>query len=159
MRGGRVAEKWAIGRGEMEQFALASHERAIAAAAGGHFAAELAPYGAVTADEGPRADTSVAKMAALKPLREGGRITAALASQISDGAAALLVVSERAVHTHGLRPLARIVHVSARGDDPVLMLTAPIAATAHALDRAGMTLDQLGLIEINEAFAPVVLAW
>jgi acetyl-CoA C-acetyltransferase len=154
-----IAEKWAIGRGEMEQFALASHERAIAAAAGGHFAAELVPYGAVTADEGPRADTSAAKMAALKPLREGGRITAALASQISDGAAALLVVSERAVHAHGLRPLARIVHVSARGDDPVLMLTAPIAATARALDRAGLSLAEIDLVEINEAFASVVLAW
>jgi len=113
----------------------------------------------VTADEGPRADTSSAKMAALKPLREGGRITAALASQISDGAAALLVVSERAVHAHGLRPLARIVHLSARGDDPVLMLTAPIAATARALDRAGLSLAEIDLVEINEAFASVVLAW
>jgi acetyl-CoA C-acetyltransferase len=98
-------------------------------------------------------------MAALKPLREGGRITAALASQISDGAAALLVVSGRAVRDHGLRPLARIVHVSARGDDPVLMLTAPIAATAHALDRAGLSLAEIDLVEINEAFASVVLAW
>ena len=83
----------------------------------------------------------------------------ALASHQRAIAAALLVASNRAVRAHGLRPLARIVHLSARGDDPVLMLTAPIAATAHALDRAGMTLDQLDLIEINEAFAPVVLAW
>jgi len=98
-------------------------------------------------------------MAALKPLREGGRITAALASQISDGAAALLVVSDRAVRAHGLQPLARIVHVSARGDDPVLMLTAPIAATAHALDRTGLSLAEIDLVEINEAFASVVLAW
>ena len=154
-----IAEKWGISRPEMEQFALASHERAISATAAGHFADEIVPYGPLAADEGPRADTSAAKMAALKPLREDGRITAALSSQIADGAAALLVVSGRALGVHGLRPLARIVHVSARGDDPVLMLTAPIAATAHALDRAGLSLDGVDLIEINEAFASVVLAW
>jgi len=117
------------------------------------------PYGEVLADECPRPDTSLAKMAALAPLREGGLITAALSSQIADAAAALLVASDRAVRAHGLRPLARIHHLSARGDDPVMMLTAPIAATEHALRRAGMSLDQLDLIEINEAFAPVVLAW
>jgi len=154
-----IAAKWGLGRPEMEEFALASHQRAIAAAQAGDFAAEIAPYGEVTADECPRQDTSLAKMAALPPLREDGLITAALSSQIADAAAALLVASDRAVRAHGLRPLARIRHLSARGDDPVLMLTAPIAATAHALDRAGMTLDQLDLIEINEAFAPVVLAW
>ena len=154
-----IAAKWGLGRPEREEFALASHQRAIAAAQAGHFAGEIAPYGEVTADECPRQDTSLAKMAALPPLREDGLITAALSSQIADAAAALLVASDRAVRAHGLRPLARIRHVSARGDDPVLMLTAPIAATAHALDRAGMTLDQLDLIEINEAFAPVVLAW
>ena len=154
-----IAAKWGLGRPEMEEFALASHQRAIAAAQAGDVAAEIAPYGEVTADECPRQDTSLAKMAALPPLREDGLITAALSSQIADAAAALLVASDRAVRAHGLRPLARIRHLSARGDDPVLMLTAPIAATAHALDRAGMTLDQLDLIEINEAFAPVVLAW
>jgi acetyl-CoA C-acetyltransferase len=154
-----IAAKWAIGRAEMERFALASHERAAAAAAAGAFGAEIVPYGEVTADECPRPDTSLAKMAALAPLREGGLITAALASQIADAAAAILVASGRAVAEHGLRPLARIHHISARGDDPVLMLTAPIAATGHALHRAGMTVDQLDLIEINEAFAPVVLAW
>jgi acetyl-CoA C-acetyltransferase len=154
-----IAAKWAIGRAEMERFALASHERAAAAAAAGAFGAEIVPYGEVTADECPRPDTSLAKMAALAPLREGGLITAALASQIADAAAAILVASGRAVAEHGLRPLARIHHISARGDDPVLMLTAPIAATGHALHRAGMTLGQLDLIEINEAFAPVVLAW
>ena len=89
----------------------------------------------------------------------GGTITAALSSQIADGAAALLIASERALDAHGLRPRARIVHLSARGGDPVLMLTAPIAATAHALRRAGMSLDEIDLIEINEAFASVVLAW
>jgi acetyl-CoA C-acetyltransferase len=154
-----IAQKWAIGRTEMEAFALASHERAIAAVDGGAFAAEIAPYGQVSADECPRRDTSAQKMAALAPLRDGGLITAALSSQIADAAAALLVASERAVRAYGLAPLARIRHLSARGDDPVMMLTAPIAATAHALGRAGMTLDQLDLIEINEAFASVVLAW
>jgi acetyl-CoA C-acetyltransferase len=154
-----IAAKWGLTRAEMEEFALASHQRAIAAARAGHFAAEIVPYGAVAADECPRQDTSLAKMAALPTLREGGLITAALASQIADAAAALLVASARAVRAHGLRPLARIHHLSARGDDPVLMLTAPIAATAHALDRAGLALGQLDLIEINEAFAPVVLAW
>ena len=154
-----IAAKWGIGREEMERFALASHQRAVAAVDSGAFADEIVPYGEVAADECPRRDTSAARMAALKPLREGGLITAALSSQIADAAAALLVASPRAVRSHGLRPLARIRHLSARGDDPVLMLTAPIAATAHALGRAGMTLDQIDLIEINEAFASVVLAW
>jgi acetyl-CoA C-acetyltransferase len=98
-------------------------------------------------------------MAALAPLRDGGRITAALSSQIADAAACMLVASDRAVCEHGLRPLARIRHLSARGDDPVLMLTAPITATAHALRRAGMSLGEMDLVEINEAFASVVLAW
>jgi acetyl-CoA C-acetyltransferase len=154
-----IAAKWGLRRTEMEEFALASHERAIAAARAGHFATEVVPYGEVAADECPRQDTSLSKMAALPPLREDGLITAALSSQIADAAAALLVASGAAVRAHGLRPLARIHHLSARGDDPVLMLTAPIAATAHALDRAGLRLDQLDLIEINEAFASVVLAW
>jgi acetyl-CoA C-acetyltransferase len=154
-----IAAKWGIGREEMERFALASHQRAVAAVDSGAFQAEIAPYGKVIDDECPRRDTSAAKMAALKPLREGGLITAALSSQIADAAAAVLVASPRAVRSHGLRPLARIRHLSARGDDPVLMLTAPIAATSHALDRAGMTLDQIDLVEINEAFASVVLAW
>jgi len=154
-----IAEKWGIGRGEMEEFALASHERAVAAAAGGAFAAEIVPCGEAAADECPRPGTSLAKMAALAPLRPGGVITAALSSQIADAAAALLIASDRAVRVHGLRPLARVHHLSARGDDPVLMLTAPIAATAHALRRTGMTLGQIDLVEINEAFASVVLAW
>src|SRR5579872_7396322 len=154
-----IAAKWGIGREEMERFALASHPRAVAAIDSGAFEAEIVPHGEVTADECPRRDTSAAKMAALKPLREGGLITAALSSQIADAAAALLVASPRAVRSHGLRPLARICHLSARGDDPVLMLTAPIAATGHALARAGLTVGEIDLIEINEAFAPVVLAW
>jgi len=154
-----IAAKWGIGRAEMERYALASHQRAISAIGEGAFDAEIVPYGAVTADECPRRDTSAAKMAALAPLREGGLITAALSSQIADAAAALLIASPAAVREHGLRPRARICHLSARGGDPVLMLTAPIAATAHALRRAGMTMGQIDLVEINEAFASVVLAW
>ncbi|HEV2243581.1 MAG TPA: acetyl-CoA C-acetyltransferase [Streptosporangiaceae bacterium] len=154
-----IAAKWGITRDEMESYALTSHQRALSAIGAGAFDAEIVPYGDVTTDECPRRDTSAAKMAALKPLREEGLITAALSSQIADASAALLVASARAVREHGLRPRARIRHISARGDDPVLMLTAPIPATAHALARAGMTLDQIDLVEINEAFASVVLAW
>jgi acetyl-CoA C-acetyltransferase len=154
-----IAEKWGISRAEMERYALASHQRALGAISDSHFAQEIAPYQGVTRDEGPRADTTLEKMAGLKPLRAGGRITAALASQISDGAAALLIASDRAVHDHDLTPRARIRHLSARGDDPVLMLTAPIPATAHALDKTGLTMDDIDLVEINEAFASVVLAW
>ncbi len=154
-----IADKWGIGRPEMERYALASHQRAVRAIGAGAFDAEIVPYGDAMADECPRAGTSLEKMAALAPLRPGGLITAALSSQIADGAAALLIASDRAVGEHGLRPRARIAHLSARGDDPVLMLTAPIAATAHALRRAGMSLDEIDLVEINEAFAPVVLAW
>jgi acetyl-CoA C-acetyltransferase len=154
-----IAAQWGISRAEMEEYALASHGRAVAAIDDGAFEAEIVPYGPARVDECPRRDTSAAKMAALAPLRAGGVITAALSSQIADAASALLIASDRAVREHGLRPRARICHLSARGDDPVLMLTAPIAATAHALRRAGMTLDQMDLIEINEAFASVVLAW
>jgi acetyl-CoA C-acetyltransferase len=154
-----IAEKWGIGREEMERYALASHQRAMDSIRNGNFTQEIAPYDGVASDEGPRADTTLEKMAGLRPLREGGRITAALASQISDGAAALLIASGPAVDQHNLKPRARVRHLSARGDDPVLMLTAPIAATAHALRKAGLTLDDIDLVEINEAFASVVLAW
>jgi acetyl-CoA C-acetyltransferase len=154
-----IAAKWGISREEMEDFALASHARATAAIDAGHFAPEIVPYGDLTRDECPRRDTTAAKMAALKPLRPDGVITAALSSQIADGAAALLIASADAVRDRGLAPRARITHVSARGDDPVMMLTAPIAATAHALRKTGLTLGDIDLIEINEAFASVVLAW
>jgi acetyl-CoA C-acetyltransferase len=154
-----IAEKWGISRAEMERYALASHQRAARAMDDSAFEAEIAPYRDITTDEGPRRDTTLEKMAALRPLREGGQITAALSSQISDGAAALLIASDDAVRRYGLRPRARITHLSARGDDPVLMLTAPIAATAHALHRTGLTLHDIDLVEINEAFASVVLAW
>ncbi|HET7018746.1 MAG TPA: acetyl-CoA C-acetyltransferase [Streptosporangiaceae bacterium] len=154
-----IAEKWNISRAAMEEFALASHQRAIAAMDGGHFTAEIEPYSDLKTDECPRRDTSLEKMATLKPLRPDGITTAALSSQIADAAAALLIGSDRAVAEHGLTPRARIRHISARGDDPVLMLTAPIEATRHALRRSGLTLDDIDLIEINEAFASVVLAW
>jgi acetyl-CoA C-acetyltransferase len=154
-----IAEKWKITRDDMEAFAFESHQRAIRAIDEGRFVREIAPLGEVHADEGPRRETSRAKMATLEPLAPGGRITAAVASQISDGAAALLVASERAVKQHGLKVRARVHHLSVRGDDPIWMLTAPIPATRHALERAGMTLDDIDLVEINEAFAPVVLAW
>jgi acetyl-CoA C-acetyltransferase len=143
----------------MEAFALESHRRAIRAIDEGRFAEEIVPFGDVKHDEGPRRDTSREKMAKLQTLLPGGRLTAAVSSQISDGATAVLVASERAVKAHGLRPRARIHHMSVRADDPIFMLTAPIPATRFALEKAGMKLDQIDAIEINEAFASVVLAW
>jgi acetyl-CoA C-acetyltransferase len=154
-----IAEKWGISREDMEAFALESHRRAIRAIDEGRFEGEIAPLADVQSDEGPRRDTSLEKMAKLQPLAPGGRLTAAVASQISDGASALLVASERALKQHDLRPRARIHHLSVRADDPIYMLTAPIPATRHALAKAGMKLDQIDLVEINEAFASVVLAW
>ncbi|MCW6006335.1 acetyl-CoA C-acetyltransferase [Micromonospora sp. CPCC 205371] len=154
-----IAAKWGLDREELEAYALGSHRRAVRALDEGRFAAETVPYGQCTVDEGPRRDTSAEKMASLAPLRPGGVTTAALSSQIADGASAVLVASERAVREHGLRPRARVHHLSARGDDPVMMLTAPIPATARALRKAGLSLDDIDLVEINEAFASVVLAW
>jgi acetyl-CoA C-acetyltransferase len=154
-----IAEKWGISREDMEAFAYESHQRAIKAIDEGRFEKEISSYNGVTTDEGPRRDSTLEKMASLKPLSEGGRITAAVSSQISDGAAAMLVVSERALKEHSLTPRARIHHLSVRGADPIYMLTAPIAATAYALEKTGMSLDDIDLVEINEAFAPVVLAW
>jgi acetyl-CoA C-acetyltransferase len=154
-----IAERWDISREEMEGFALESHRRAVDAIDSGRFVDEIVPIEGASVDECPRRDTSRESMQNLKPLSEGGRVTAALASQISDGAATLLIASERAVKEHGLTPRARIHHISVRGDDPVYMLTAPIPATKYALSKAGMTLDEIDLIEINEAFASVVLAW
>jgi acetyl-CoA C-acetyltransferase len=154
-----IAEKWDISREDMERFALESHQRAVRAIDADAFKDEIVPYGELTTDEGPRRNTSLEKMATLQPLTEGGRLTAAVSSQISDAAAALLVVSERALKEHNLRPRARIHHLSVRGADPVWMLTAPIPATAYALKKTGLTLDDIDLVEINEAFASVVLAW
>jgi acetyl-CoA C-acetyltransferase len=154
-----IAERWGISREEMEELAFRSHQRAIAAIDEGRFKGEIEPVGDLDTDEGPRRETSPEKMAGLKPLAEGGRITAAVASQISDAASAVLVASERAVREHGLTPRARVHHLSARGDDPVWMLTGPIPATRHALERTGLSVDDIDLFEVNEAFASVVLAW
>ncbi|MGQ4618595.1 acetyl-CoA C-acetyltransferase [Nocardia sp. R7R-8] len=153
-----IAEKWGISREEMEAFALDSHTRAIQARAEGRFDREIVTYGEVTQDEGPR-DTSLEKMATLDPLVPGGRLTAAVSSQVSDGASAMLIASEAAVRAHGLTPRARIHHISVRGADPVMMLHAPIPATQYALGKTGMSLDDIDLIEVNEAFASVVIAW
>lgn len=154
-----IAEKWNISRLDMERFALESNRRAIAAIDGGVFDREIVAVGDLQRDETPRRGTSLEKMATLQPLRAGGRITAGLASQNADGAAAMLIASEDAVKRFNLKPRARIHHMTVRGDDPVMMLSAPIPATRHALKKAGMTMNDIDLVEINEAFASVVLAW
>ena len=153
-----IAEKWGITRDEMEEYAVESHVRALRAQAEGRFEREIVPLARLTADEGPR-EPNWDKIRSLPTLVPDGRLTAAVSSQISDAAAAILVVSESALREYGLTPRARIHHLSVRGADPIFMLTAPIPATAYALQRTGMTLDQIDLIEINEAFASVVLAW
>ncbi|MDQ6697392.1 MAG: acetyl-CoA C-acetyltransferase [Actinomycetota bacterium] len=153
-----IAEKWDISREQMEEFAVESHERALRARSEGRFKREIEPLEGVDQDEGPR-EPNWDKIRSLPTLVEGGRVTAAVSSQISDASAALLVASEQAVIDHGLAARARIHHMSVRGDDPIYMLTAPIPATRYALDKAGLTMDDIDLIEINEAFASVVLAW
>ena len=155
----RIAEKWGISRAEMEEFATKSHQRAQAATDAGWFAGEIAPLEGLSADETIRPSTTPEALAALKPVQEGGQVTAGVSSQNCDGAAALLIASERAVRDHGLKPRARIHHLSVRADDPVWMLTAPIAATRHALERAGMRIGDIDLFECNEAFASVPMAW
>jgi len=154
-----VCEKWGIKRAQLEEFALESHQRAVAAIDAGRFEREIAPVNGLSVDEGPRRDTSLAKMAGLAPLREGWEITAATASQISDGAAAVLVASGEAVRRYGLTPRARIVSLAVTGGDPVFMLTAPIPATEQVLGRAGLGVDDIDVFEVNEAFAPVLIAW
>jgi acetyl-CoA C-acetyltransferase len=158
-----IADKWEISRLDMEAFALASHERARTAIAEGRFKNEIDPVTlpdgtSFDTDQCPR-ETSLEKMAALEPLAEGGRITAAVASQICDASSAMLIASQAAVAQHGLTPRARIHHLSVRGDDPVWMLTGPIRATRHALEKTGLSIDDIDLFECNEAFASVVLAW
>jgi acetyl-CoA C-acetyltransferase len=153
-----IAEKWDISREDMEAYALTSHQRAKTAIAEGRFDREIVPVGDFAVDQCPR-ETSLEKMASLEPLAPGGRITAAVASQICDASSALLVASAAAVRTFGLTPRARIHHLSVRGDDPVWMLTGPIEATRHALAKTGLTVDDIDLFECNEAFASVVLAW
>lgn len=154
-----IAGHWGISRGRMEEFALESHRRAIAAGDAGAFAAEIEPLEGVDADEGPRRNTDAAKMAALEPVPGAELITPAVASQISDASAAVLIASGRAVRSYGLRPRARIRHLSVAGADPVWMLTGPIPATKQALERTGMSISDFDLFEVNEAFASVVLAW
>jgi acetyl-CoA C-acetyltransferase len=153
-----MADRWDISRDDMESFAVESHERALRANAQGRFVAEIVPVAGVSADEGPR-QPDWDKIRSLRTLVEGGRMTAAVASQISDASAALLIANDTAVERHGLTPRARIHHLSVMADDPVMMLSAPIPATKRALERTGLTPDDIDLVEINEAFAPVVLAW
>jgi acetyl-CoA C-acetyltransferase len=154
-----ICEKWGISRAQLEEFALASHQRAVRAIDEGRFEREIVPVNGVSVDEGPRRDTSLEKMAALAPLREGWEITAATASQISDGAAALLVASDTAVRRYGLTPRARIAALAVTGGDPVFMLTAPIPATEQVLDKMGLKVGDIDVFEVNEAFAPVLIAW
>lgn len=155
----RIADHWQLSRQQMEAYALESHRRALQAQADGRFAAQIVPCEGLVDDETPR-HTSLAKMAELEPVSaEFPSITAAVSSQTCDASAALLVVSEAALKRYNLTPRARIHHVSVMGDDPIWHLTAPIAATRAALKKAGMRMDDIDLVEINEAFASVVMAW
>jgi acetyl-CoA C-acetyltransferase len=154
-----VCEKWGLRRLELEEFALESHARALRAIDEGRFDLQITPVGGITADEGPRRDTSLAKMAELKPLRDGWELTAATASQISDGAAALLIASPDAVRRYGFTPRARVHALAVTGSDPVFMLTGPIPATEQVLARGHLDIDDIDVFEVNEAFAPVLLAW
>ncbi|MDG2061632.1 MAG: acetyl-CoA C-acetyltransferase [SAR86 cluster bacterium] len=154
-----IAEKWNISRVDMEEFALESHRKALYAIKNGKFQDEIVSIDDFEHDETPRSDTSLERMAGLEPLEEGGLITAATSSQISDASAAMLVVSKKALKEYNLEPLVKVNHMSVRADDPVWMLTAPISATRYAIDKSGISLDEIGIVEINEAFASVVLAW
>ncbi len=155
-----IAARWKQSRAQLDEFSLASHERAAAAQDSGACDAELVPVAGVRADEGVRRDTSLAKLGELPtPFHPDGVVTAGSASQISDGAAALAVTTSEWARAHGLRPLARIHTAVVAADDPVIMLTAVMPATAKALRRAGLSIDDLGVYEVNEAFAPVPLAW
>ncbi|MFI1197008.1 thiolase family protein [Micromonospora sp. NPDC020750] len=160
-----IAARWRFSRAQLDEFALASHEKAAVAQDAGAFDPELAPVvlpegGRFAADEGIRRDTTLAKLGELKtPFRSDGVVTAGSASQISDGAAALAVTTSEWAGRHGLRPLARVHTAVVTADDPVAMLTAPIPATAKALRRAGLGIEEIGVYEVNEAFAPVPLAW
>ncbi|WP_323798440.1 acetyl-CoA C-acetyltransferase [Parasphingorhabdus sp.] len=155
----KIAEKWDIIREDMEIFAAESNRRAAAAIDSGRFASQIIPVGEFAMDETVRRNTTPEGLAGLNPVREGGIITAGVSSQIADASAAVLIASEQAVRDHGLKPRARIHHLSVRGDNPIMMLTAPIPATRFALDKAGLTLNDIDLVEINEAFASVALAW
>ena len=159
-----IAEKWNMTKDEINLFSFNSHQKAIKAIDEGRFKDEIVPIktpnGVVAQDEGPRRDSSLAKLATLKPaFKENGYITAANSSQISDGAAALLIGNETAAKKYGLKPKARFVATAVTGVDPTIMLTGPISATEKVLQKAGLKLSDIDLIEINEAFAPVVLSW
>ncbi|ABZ76691.1 acetyl-CoA acetyltransferase [Shewanella halifaxensis HAW-EB4] len=155
----RIADKWQLSRDMMESFSLESHNRALAAIKEGYFDREIVPLAGVTQDETPRV-SSLEKMASLEPVGDAyPSITAAVSSQTCDASAAMLIVSEEALAKYQLKPRARIHHLSVLGDDPIWHLTAPIAATKAALQKAGMTLDDIDLVEINEAFASVAMAW
>lgn len=164
-----VAQKWEISRNELDEFSLESHRRAARATAEGRFSSQIVPIsvknedgttGVFERDEGIRVDTSLEKLASLKPaFKPDGLITAGNSSQISDGAAAVLIMERTTAERLGLKPRARFVSFSLAGDNPILMLTAPIPATFKVLQRAGLTINDIDLVEINEAFASVVLAW
>ena len=155
----RIAEKWKISRQEMEEYALRSHQRALHAIDSGYFSKEIIPLEDVNGDETPRRGTSLEKMAELEPLLPDGKITAATSSQTCDAAAALLIVSDEALKRYQLQPRARIHYLGVMADDPVWMLTAPIPATRQMVERSGLQLDEIDLVEINEAFASVPLSW
>jgi acetyl-CoA acyltransferase len=159
-----IARRWHLTRTQLDEFALLSHQRAISAIDAGRFDDQLVPIpvgdAVVTQDEGVRRDTSLEKLGSLKPaFSADGVITAGNASQISDGSGALLIMTSEAAKAFGLTPLARYHSGSVVGDDPVTMLTAPIPATHRVLKRAGLTIDDIGVFEVNEAFASVPLAW
>ncbi|NIS35351.1 MAG: acetyl-CoA C-acyltransferase, partial [Actinobacteria bacterium] len=147
-----LAERWNLSRGALEEFSLESHLRADRAWAEGRFDAEVVPYGGLERDEGIRPDTSLDKMAGLSPVLDGGRLTAASASQISDASSALLVASSDACDRYGLEPLARIHSSAVVGSDPILMLYGPVPATKKVIERSGLGLDDIDLFEVNEAF-------
>ncbi|CAA0082524.1 Steroid 3-ketoacyl-CoA thiolase [Zhongshania aliphaticivorans] len=153
-----IAEKWNLSRKDLELFSYESHQRALKAIAEGRFDKEIIPYGDVTMDETPR-NSSLEKMAELDFLFGCEKVTAAVSSQTCDASSAVLVVSEAALKRYSLTPRARIHHMSVRADDPVWMLTAPISATEYALKKSGMSMQDIDLVEINEAFASVVMAW
>jgi acetyl-CoA acyltransferase len=155
-----IAERWKLSRTELDEIAVRSHANAAAAADSGGFDGELAPVGDVAADEGIRRGTSVETLAGLRTVfREDGVVTAGNSSQISDGAAALLITTSEVAARHGWRPLARLHAFATAGVDPITMLTAPIPATARVLSRAGLQLADIDAFEVNEAFASVVGAW
>jgi acetyl-CoA C-acetyltransferase len=154
-----MARRYELSREEMDAFAAESHRRAVLAWKEGRFSDEVAPVNGLDHDEGPRPDTSVEVLATLKSLPGFPELTAGLASQISDGASAVMVASDRAVEEHGLKVLARIVDVVGVGTDPIEMLAGPIPATEMILRRNELSIDDIDLFEVNEAFAPVVLGW